>query len=104
MDLQQLFWYCRFSMRYRGYAQLKACVELALEDESWLNTHKKLYEETGKRTETTPGSISRNIQTLLNNAWKKGGKERLEELTGIEMTMKPTSQELIRILVNLLRT
>ena len=104
MDLQQLFWKCRFSRRYRGYAQLRACVELALEDESWMGSYKKLYEEAGKRTGSTPGSISRNIQTLLNNAWKKGGKERLEELTGIEMTIKPTSQELIRILAHLLKT
>ena len=57
-----------------------------------------VYTEAAKRCHVSWMHVERNIRTMLESAWKNGGKEVLEEVAGCVLLQKPTVSELIEIL------
>lgn len=98
MKVKVLLRRCRFSKRYRGYQELEECIHLICQDEERLLCITKVYKDVGSSFRISWSGVERNIRTLLNAGWEKGGKEHLENVIGVELHGKPTVCELIEIL------
>ena len=97
MDLEQLFMQCRFSKRYIGYHVFRECLQITLADENALLYVTGIYMDAGKQSGHTWKQVERNIRTMLDYAWKSGGKEQMELLSGCPLQRQPTVGEALEI-------
>lgn len=83
-----------------GTLQLICAIELVhLDPQLLLYITKGLYPEVAKRFDHATGeSVERNIRTVRDQVWAKGDVERLREMAGFPMKLKPTTGELIDII------
>ena len=87
-----------FSKRYQGYRYLRRCIMLAAEDEERLMVLVKgIYWQVAEEYHQLPCVVERNIRTVRDRVWAKGGKEALEQLTGMSYPWAPSVGELIEI-------
>lgn len=98
MDVEKVLRYCRFSMCYRGFSELKECVLIVLENEERLLYVTDIYNEVAKKFHLSGSGVERNIRTVLGHALENGGKKRLEALAGCKFFEKPTVSEVIELL------
>ena len=98
MEIKVLLRKCRFSKRYRGYLELEECIRLIQNNEERLLCITEVYKDVGNSFRISWSSVERNIRTLLNADWEKGGKECLENAIGTKLYDKPTACELIEML------
>ena len=97
-ELDQLMGNVHFSKRYQGYRYLRRCIRLAAEDEERLTMLVKgIYWQGAEEYHQPPCVVERNIRTMRDRAWAKGGKEALEQLTGMSYPWAPSVGELIEI-------
>lgn len=97
-ELDQLMRNVHFSKRYQGYRYLRRCIMLAAEDEERLTMLVKgIYWQVAEEYHQPPCVVERNIRTMRDRAWAKGGKEALEQLTGMSYPWAPSVGELIEI-------
>lgn len=99
MSLDKILMYCNFSKRYQGYQELKECISIALEEEERLMFISGIYIDVAKKHKILPSSVDRNIRTLITHAWKQGGKEPLETISGGKLYEKPSVSEVLEIIV-----
>lgn len=99
MKIERTLLYCRFSRRYLGFREFQECVRIALEDEERLLYVGAIYQEVGEKFGVSASGVERNLRTVLQYAWSRGGKEPLEQLSGGTFYDKPTVSEVIEILV-----
>lgn len=89
----------RFSKRYQGYYFLIPCVELVAEDETRLCALiKEIYQPVAKLYGVTYNDIERNMRTARDYAWRNGGKEFIEKISGGKFPDVPTMGEVLEIL------
>lgn len=89
---------------YKGFSQLAAALEIALENEDHLlHVMTDIYEETAKRQNTTQSCIQKNLRKLVEVIWKGEGPRRLESLTGVYYPEPPTVGIFMDDLTNYLR-
>ena len=97
-ELDQLMRNVHFSKRYQGYRYLRRCIMLAAEDEERLTMLVKgIYWQVAEEYHQPTCVVERNIRTMRDRAWAKGGKEALEQLTGTSYPWPPSVGELIEI-------
>lgn len=97
-ELDQLMRNVHFSKRYQGYRYLRRCIMLAAEDEERLTMLVKgIYWQVAEEYHQPPCVVERNIRTMRDRAWAKGGKEALEQMTGMSYPWPPSVGELIEI-------
>ena len=99
MKVECVLMYCKFSRRYQGYHELKECISIALEDEERLLYVGGIYCEVALKHRISASGVERNIRTVLNHAWRNGGRKSLEALSGGIFYEKPSASELIEVLV-----
>lgn len=99
MHIERVLLHCRFSRRYHGYRELMECVKLACEKEERLLYVTGIYSEVGEMFSLSASGVERNIRTMVEYAWKNGGKEQMENLSGGILYEKPTVSEVIEMLV-----
>ena len=99
MRVERILLYCKFSRRYQGYAQLRECVRIALEEEDKLTYISGIYYEVGKKYHVSASCVERNIRTVITYVWGHGGKAPLEEISGGKLYQRPTAGEVIDIMV-----
>ena len=97
MNLEQLFTWCKFSKRYQGYHLFRECLQITLSDENTLLYLTAIYMDAGKKSSHTWKQVERNIRTMLDYAWKAGGREQMEMLAGCPLQQKPTVGEVLEI-------
>ena len=98
MEVNVLLRKCKFSKRYRGYLELEECIRLIQKNEERLLCITEVYKDVGSSFQISWSGIERNIRTLLNADWERGGKECIENAIGIKLCEKPTVCELIEML------
>ena len=87
--------------RYRGFLYLAYAVTLALEDEDRLyGLTKRLYPEVARRFRTKPGSVERDIRTLIGAFWQNGDRTALSRLAHRKLLTRPSVGEMIDILMS----
>lgn len=77
--------------------QLVCAVELAHEDRTLLyNVTKGLYPAVAERFEGASGlSVERNLRSARDHQWAKGDQDRLREMAGYSIRIKPSTGEFI---------
>ena len=81
---------------YRGFDYFITCMELLEEDPEYLNfITKSLYPEIAKRHKTSCASVERNLRTVAEVIWKKGGKTLFENSFGELGERRPTNSQFI---------
>lgn len=96
--IEKTLLYCRFSMRYQGYRELRECIKIAVEKEERLMYVGGIYQEVAEKYHISASGVERNIRTVLNRAWENGSKEPLEELAGGKLYERPSVSEVIEML------
>ena len=87
-----------FSKRYQGYRYLRRCIMLAAEDEERIDhASERNLLAVAEEYHQPPCVVERNIRTMRDRAWAKGGKEALEQMTGMSYPWPPSVGELIEI-------
>lgn len=87
------------SATHLGYYYLNTAILLVLEDENrLLMISKLLYPLVAELHSTTPTCIERNIRTVISLCWNRGDRERLFQIAGCRIQVKPTNGEFIDIL------
>lgn len=99
MNIEEVMRFCRFSRCYHGYKELIECVQLAFEKEERLLYVTGIYQEVAKKHHISASGVERNIRTMIRYAWKNGGREPLEKISGGKLYEKPTVSDVMEILV-----
>lgn len=102
-NIELLLKKAKYSRRYEGYKELSYCLELILEDENRLCSMMKLYEEIGRKYGVSWNSVEKNIRTVNENAWSRGGKEFINEISRESYSVTPQTGELLEIFLDYLR-
>jgi ribosomal protein L20A (L18A) len=96
-DIEQLLKNAKYSKRYEGYKELVSCIELIIEDENRLCALVKVYEEIGAKYDVSWNSVEKNLRKVNETAWKRGGKEFINEISGCQYLVVPRTGELLEI-------
>ena len=77
--------------------QLVCAVELAHEDRTLLySVTKGLYPAVAAHFEGANGlSVERNLRSARDNQWARGDQERLREMAGFSIRLKPSTGEFV---------
>ena len=80
--------------------QLVCAVELAhTEPELLRRITKGLYPAVAAHfDQATPATVERNLRLILDHQWNKGDQERLREMAGFPIRVKPTTGEFVDII------
>ena len=82
-----------------GYHFLARAVELVADDNSLLmGMTRRLFLEISDDFHMSPGSVDRNLRTVVHMIWDRGYIHNLEALAGYTIDYKPSSGEVIDIL------
>lgn len=92
------------SGKLKGHLLLTVAAAKVIEEPTLLHAvTKSLYVDLAKQFGTTRGNVERNIRNAISVAWKNGGKEELERMTGQSFEARPTNTEWLDWMVYLLR-
>lgn len=104
IQINELVYSLYITPRYLGCRYLCYALELCMQNEDYLlRIWKWLYPEIAEKFNTSRSNVEHNIRTAIIAGWKKGGKNRLQELCTYKLTSIPTNNEFLCILVNYLR-
>ena len=80
--------------------QLVCAVELAhTEPELLRRITKGLYPAVAAHfDQATPATVERNLRLIRDHQWNKGDQERLREMAGFPIRVKPTTGEFVDII------
>lgn len=65
---------------------------------------KELYPTVAKRHNTSASCVERGMRTAIQAAWKRGGRETLDEMAGYHLIERPTNSEFIALVANYIRS
>lgn len=102
-NIEMLLKKARYSKRYVGYKELVYCVKLVLEDENRLCALLKVYKEIGERYQVNWNCVEKNIRKVNESAWKRGGKEFINDISGQNYPVVPQTGELLEIFLDYLK-
>lgn len=102
-NIELLLKEAKYPKRYEGYKELVYCLELVLEDENRLCSLVKIYEEIARKYGVTWNSVEKNIRTVNEKAWHRGGKEFINKISGVSYPVVPQTGELLEIFLEYLR-
>lgn len=86
--------------KLKGYHYFSVAVRLILKDEDYLfGLTRRLYPEIAARYHTSPGCVDRDMRTAVQAIWEHGNLLFLQEISGYEFLCRPTTGELLDILV-----
>ena len=80
--------------------QLVCAVELAHQNpELLLRVTKGLYPAVAAHVDqATPSTVERNLRLIRDHQWDKGDQERLREMAGFPIRVKPTTGEFVDLI------
>lgn len=85
---------------FAGFDQLAHCVFVASKDKNSLNhLQKSVYAVVAAQFNTDRQNVERNLRTVIKYIWENCDHERLNEIAGYKVRMKPPAGEMISILV-----
>ena len=85
-----------FSGKLRGFRYLTSAIAQTVVDPDriFLIT-KVLYPDVAKQYQTTASKVERTMRHAIRNFWEHGGRETLEQVTGVHLTQRPTNSQFI---------
>lgn len=85
---------------YLGFHFCAYSVKLATEHPEWLRSvTKSIYPEVAKKFGTSCGCVERNIRTVAEVIWQKGGREYFKKMTGRPTPdRRPTNSKFLELL------
>ncbi len=87
--------------KLKGYHFFSTAVLLILQNEDYMfGLTKSLYPEIAKQYHTSPSCVDRNLRTAVQIIWERGNISFLQEIAGYEFLYKPTTSEMLDILVS----
>lgn len=93
----------RYSKRYKGFQQLETALELVMEDENQLCSLMHVYSEIAEKYGTNLKSVEKNIRKANEYAWKHGGQDFINKISGGNLPVEPETGELLEIFLNYLQ-
>lgn len=80
----------------KGYYFLRSSITMAvIEDDAMIGITKKMYPDIAKSYKTSACKVERAIRHAIESAWKRGAKERYNEIVGSTLDRKPTNGQFI---------
>lgn len=102
-EAERLLWYLCSYKSSCALDQTAYAVCLAMEERSRLaHVTKEVYPEVAIRFRTSWRNVERNIRNVRDTIWENGERERLEKISGIKFSKRPTNTELLTILTDYL--
>ena len=87
--------------KLKVYHYFSLAVRLILKDEDYLfGLTRRLYPEIAARYHTSPSCVDRDMRTAAQVIWERGNLLFLQKIAGYEFLCKPTTGELLDILVS----
>lgn len=103
-EIEILLKSARYSKRYKGFYQLANALELVIADESRLCSLMNIYREIAEKHGVNLKCVEKNIRTANEYAWKHGGQDFINEISGENLSVEPETGELLEIFLDYLLT
>ena len=89
----------------KGFHFLWYALHLCLQNEDYLlSVYTMLCTEVAEHYSTSRDNVEHCIRTAIANCWNNGNRKLLIEITGYELSHKPSNGEFIDILYHYLKT
>lgn len=87
---------------YQGFHFCAYSMKLATEHPEWLrNVTKSIYPEVAKKFKTSCGCVERNIRTVIEIIWQRGGKEYFKSMTVSHISeQRPSNSKFLCLLAD----
>lgn len=99
-QIKQLVTSLHINATYCGYKYLCYALYLCLQNEDYLQkVWKLLYAEIAAHYDEKRVNVERALRTVVDACWRRGGKKRLQDISGYDLSRQPAVGEFICILV-----
>lgn len=103
-EIERLIRSLGISSTYRGYHYLRYSLDLCLYDETYiLSVSKLLYPQIAHVFYTTSCSVERDMRTIINVCWERGGRNYLQHIALYPLSKRPSVGEFLNILIYYLK-
>lgn len=102
-EIEFLLKSARYSKRYKGFCQLESALELVLADENRLCSLMNIYSEIAEKHSSNLKSVEKNIRKASEYAWKHGGRDFINKISGRNLPVEPETGELLEIFLDYLQ-